>query len=61
HDLNTAAAWIGLPIEGIIPTTDHLESFNAILKRKYVTRYLRSGHRLRFDALILLLVTQILP
>ncbi|KAJ3907755.1 hypothetical protein F5879DRAFT_986170 [Lentinula edodes] len=56
-----AAARIGIPIEGIIPTTNHLESFNAVLKRKYVARYLRSGHRLRFDALILLLVTRILP
>ncbi|KAJ3860770.1 hypothetical protein EV359DRAFT_75017 [Lentinula novae-zelandiae] len=51
-----AAARIGIPIEGIIPTTNHLESFNAVLKRKYVARYLRSGHRLRFDALILLLI-----
>ncbi|KAH7870309.1 uncharacterized protein C8R40DRAFT_1175790 [Lentinula edodes] len=56
-----AAARIGIPIEGIIPTTNHLESFNAVLKRKYLPRYLRSGHRLRFDALILLLITQILP
>lgn len=56
-----AAARIGIPVEGIVPTTNHLESFNAILKRKYVARYLRSGHRLRFDVLILLLITQILP
>ncbi|KAJ3852339.1 hypothetical protein EV368DRAFT_6407, partial [Lentinula lateritia] len=56
-----AAARIGIPIEGIIPTTNHLESFNAVLKQKYLPRYLRSGHRLRFDALILLLITQILP
>ncbi|KAJ3927532.1 MAG: hypothetical protein NXY57DRAFT_965389 [Lentinula lateritia] len=56
-----AAARIGVPVEGIIPTTNHLESFNAVLKRKYVQRYLRSGHRLRFDILILLLITQILP
>lgn len=57
----TAAARIGVAVEGIIPTTNHLESFNAVLKRKYVQRYLRSGHRLRFDILILLLITQILP
>ncbi|KAJ3804757.1 hypothetical protein F5876DRAFT_82644 [Lentinula aff. lateritia] len=56
-----AAARIGIPIEGIIPTTNHLESFNAVLKQKYLPRYLRSGHRLCFDALILLLITQILP
>ncbi|KAJ3893424.1 hypothetical protein GG344DRAFT_87175 [Lentinula edodes] len=56
-----AAARIGVAVEGIIPTTNHLESFNAVLKRKYIQRYLRSGHRLRFDILILLLITQILP
>ncbi|KAJ3869202.1 hypothetical protein EV359DRAFT_76897 [Lentinula novae-zelandiae] len=56
-----AAARIGVSVEGIIPTTNHLESFNAVLKRKYIQRYLRSGHRLRFDILILLLITQILP
>ncbi|KAE9389767.1 hypothetical protein BT96DRAFT_834462, partial [Gymnopus androsaceus JB14] len=31
-----AAAAIGIPVDGIIPTTNHLESFNAILKRKYI-------------------------
>ncbi|KAJ3857308.1 hypothetical protein EV368DRAFT_25110, partial [Lentinula lateritia] len=56
-----AAARIGVAVEGIIPTTNHLESFNAVLKRKYIQRYLRSGHRLRFDILILLLISQILP
>ncbi|KAJ3925474.1 MAG: hypothetical protein NXY57DRAFT_880635, partial [Lentinula lateritia] len=56
-----AAACIGVSVEGIIPTTNHLESFNVVLKRKYIQQYLRSGHRLRFDILILLLITQILP
>ncbi|KAJ3724101.1 hypothetical protein C8R42DRAFT_538171, partial [Lentinula raphanica] len=56
-----AASAIQIPVEGIIPTTNHLESFNAILKRKYISQHLHSGHRLRFDLLIFLLVTQILP
>ncbi|KAJ3819621.1 hypothetical protein F5880DRAFT_1489367 [Lentinula raphanica] len=56
-----AAAAIKIPVEGIIPTTNHLESFNMVLKKKYIQQHLHSGHRLRFDLLIILLVTDILP
>ncbi|KAJ3729620.1 hypothetical protein C8R42DRAFT_560734, partial [Lentinula raphanica] len=31
-----AAAVIEIPVEGIIPTTNHLESFNMVLKKKYI-------------------------
>ena len=41
--------------------TNHLESFNSILKRKHLPAHLRSGHRLRFDSLIHILITRILP
>lgn len=57
----TAAAVMKIPVEGVIPTTNHLESFNCILKRRHIPEWLHSGHRLRFDTLIHLLVTQILP
>ncbi|KAF5381270.1 hypothetical protein D9615_008377 [Tricholomella constricta] len=56
-----ASAVLKIPVDGVVPTTNHLESFNAILKRKHLHAWLRSGHRLRFDFLIFLLVTQILP
>ena len=56
-----AAAAMKVPIEGVIPTTNHLESFNAILKRKHLAAWLHSGHRLRFDLLIHILITRILP
>ncbi|KAJ3748257.1 hypothetical protein EV360DRAFT_56944, partial [Lentinula raphanica] len=56
-----AAAAIKIPVEGIIPTTNHLESFNMVLKKKYIQHHLHSGHRLRFDLLIILLITEILP
>ena len=49
------------PIEGVIPTTNHLESFNAILKRKHLASFLHSGHRLQFDSLIHILIVRILP
>ena len=31
-----ASTILNIPIEGIIPTTNHLESFNSILKRKHL-------------------------
>ncbi|KAJ3870920.1 hypothetical protein F5051DRAFT_446926 [Lentinula edodes] len=56
-----ASTLLKVPVEGVILTTNHLESFNAILKRKYIRSWLHSGHRLHFDVLIILLVTRILP
>ena len=31
-----ASAILKIPIEGILPTTNHLEAFNGLLKRKYI-------------------------
>jgi hypothetical protein len=56
-----ASSILKIPIDGVIPTTNHLESFNAILKRKHLAALLHSGHRLRFDSLIHLLITRVLP
>ncbi|KLO10035.1 hypothetical protein SCHPADRAFT_833081 [Schizopora paradoxa] len=56
-----ASRLLGVELEGVLPTTNHLESFNAVLKRVHLPRWLRSGHRLRFDSFIHILVTQILP
>ena len=50
-----------IPIEGVIPTTNHLEAFNGVLKRKHIHRWQCAGKRLRSDLLIYLLITQILP
>jgi hypothetical protein len=50
-----------IPADGVIPTTNHLESFNAILKKKHLAELLHSGHQLRFDSLVIhLLITQVL-
>jgi len=57
----SASAVLKIPVEGVIPTTNHLESFNGLLKRKHLNTWLRSGHRLRFDFLINILITKILP
>lgn len=56
-----ASALLKIPIEGVLPTTNHLESFNRLLKRKYIPLWQRSGSRLRFDFLISILITHILP
>ncbi|KAF8521298.1 hypothetical protein JB92DRAFT_2807711 [Gautieria morchelliformis] len=56
-----ASRILKIPIEGVIPTTNHLEAFNAVLKRKYIHQWQRAGKRLRFDLFVYLLITQILP
>lgn len=56
-----ASSVLKISIEGVIPTTNHLESFNAILKRKHLASHLHSGHWLRFDSLIHILIVRILP
>ena len=56
-----ASTRLGIPVEGVIPTTNHLEAFNGILKRKHLHRWQRAGKRLRLDFLVYLLVIQILP
>lgn len=58
---SVASAILKIPIEGVLPTTNHLESFNGLLKRKYIPRWQRSGSRLRFDFLIRILIIDILP
>ena len=56
-----AALCLNIPVEGVLPMTNHLESFNCLLKRKYIPCWQRSGARLRFDFLIHILVSKILP
>lgn len=56
-----ASQILKIPVEGILPTTNHLESFNGLLKRKYLPQWQRCGTRLRVDFLILILITKILP
>lgn len=58
---NDAAARMAIDVEGILPTTNHLESFNASLKYKHIPEWRHSGRRLRFDMLIFHLIVHILP
>lgn len=52
---------LNIPVEGVIPTTNHLESSNSILKMKHIHRWQRSGRRLRLDLFVYLLAAQIVP
>lgn len=56
-----ASRILEIPLEGVIPTTNHLEAFNGVLKHKYIHQYQKNGRRIRFDLLIMLLITRILP
>ncbi|KIJ36146.1 hypothetical protein M422DRAFT_261473 [Sphaerobolus stellatus SS14] len=57
----TASEYLKTTIEGVIPTTNHLEAFNGVLKRKHIHHWQRAGKRVRIDLLIFLLITKILP
>ncbi|KAJ7768826.1 hypothetical protein B0H16DRAFT_1780867 [Mycena metata] len=57
-----AAALLGCcHMDGVIPTTNHLESFNGVLKRKHLRQWQNGGRRLRVDVLIRILIIHILP
>jgi hypothetical protein len=56
-----AAAALGRPITGVVPTTNHLESFNRLLKRDHIRRLEKSGRRLRFDVFFHYLISRIIP
>ncbi|KZT20536.1 hypothetical protein NEOLEDRAFT_1075528, partial [Neolentinus lepideus HHB14362 ss-1] len=56
-----ASTILGVPVESIITTTNHLESFNHVLKNKYIPQWQHSGTHLQFDFLIHILIIRILP
>ncbi|KAJ3555948.1 hypothetical protein NM688_g2298 [Phlebia brevispora] len=57
----TAAALLKRPVNKVLPTTNHLESFNGVLKREHLSRWRKGGQRLRLDVLIHVLVNNVLP
>ncbi|KAF8583484.1 hypothetical protein K439DRAFT_1647218 [Ramaria rubella] len=56
-----ASRHLKIPVEGVIPMTNHLEAFNGILKRKHIGQWQHAGKHLHLDVLIHLLVMHILP
>ncbi|KAJ7880819.1 hypothetical protein B0H13DRAFT_2541220, partial [Mycena leptocephala] len=56
-----AASLLGCEMDGVIPTTNHLESFNGVLKRKHLRCWQNGGRRIRVDVLNQILTIHILP
>jgi hypothetical protein len=56
-----AAQQIGTTFEGVVSTTNPLESFNGVLKHKHLGRWSRGGHRIRVDALVNILALKVPP
>ncbi|CAK5273591.1 unnamed protein product [Mycena citricolor] len=61
HNRRAVANILLCKIEGVIPTTNHLESFNGVLKQTHLKHWQHSGRRLRVDVLLNVLVLHILP
>lgn len=55
------ASRMGVTVDEVLPTTNHLESFNGSLKKSHLPEVQHSGARLRFDILIFHLTGNILP
>ncbi|KAJ7807916.1 hypothetical protein B0H14DRAFT_2306313, partial [Mycena olivaceomarginata] len=55
------ASLLGRAGDYVIPTTNHLESFNGVLKRIHLKRWQNGGRRMRVDILIHALIIYILP
>ena len=58
---SVASTILKIPIEGVLPTINHLDLFNLVLKQKHIPRWQRSGSCLHFDFLIQILINNILP
>ncbi|KAI0711901.1 hypothetical protein C8T65DRAFT_727049, partial [Cerioporus squamosus] len=56
-----AAKILGRKVEGVVRTTNHLEAFNGVLKRKHIRRWQRGGRRVRVDILLHLFVFSLVP
>ena len=56
-----AAAVLGVPVDKVPRTTNHVESFNGHIKGKYLAAYRCSGRLPRIDMWILTVVTKVLP
>lgn len=56
-----AAALLNCPVSSVVGTTNHLESFNGLLKNRKLQQHKRFGRRLRLDVLIKVLINNTLP
>lgn len=59
HGLEAAAQQMGIPVDRVAPTTNHVERLNGTLKHKYLVRWAKGGRRVRTDVLIVMLAQTI--
>ena len=57
----SAARILGCEFEGVLLTTNHLESCNGLLERQHLQRWRRRGRRLCLDVLIKVVIIDVLP
>lgn len=56
-----AATRLGVAVEGVLPTTNHLESFNNVFKHGHLGRFRRGRPQLRIETLLITLLARSLP
>ncbi|KAJ7748874.1 hypothetical protein B0H16DRAFT_1319578, partial [Mycena metata] len=56
-----AAVRLGVDVSKVARTTNHLESFNGRLKKKYFAHHMRGGRLPRLDYWVLIYITEALP
>lgn len=56
-----AASRMGVMVDTVLSTTNHLESFNGVLKRRYIPQWQHSGRRLRLDVLLVCMSVDVMP
>lgn len=56
-----AARRLGIPVNKVPRTTNHLESWNGHLKKKWYMAYHRSGRLPRIDTWVLITITKVMP
>ncbi|KAG2145254.1 hypothetical protein DEU56DRAFT_934815 [Suillus clintonianus] len=56
-----AAERLGVPMQEVIRTNNHLESFNCRLKKKFFAHYMHSGRLPHVDYWVLLMITRVIP
>lgn len=56
-----AATRLGVPIDRVPRTNNHLESFNGKIKNKYFEAYKHTGRLPRLDLWVLLIITKVMP
>ena len=56
-----ASSAFGIPVDGVLTMTNHLESFNGLLKKTHLEDWRKSGWQLHIDTFVNFLIMSICP